>query len=105
MVNCSGPCTDVSQSSDPLLRALLRDGLVRTDECRLGLDVTTSGAVRSRSGVTSQSLFALGSLTRGVVWEITAIPDIRRQSEQLALHLSHLLCEPAQRSDTAFAYA
>ena len=105
VVNCSGPCTDVSQSSDPLLRALLRDGLVRTDECRLGLDVTTSGAVRSRSGVTSQSLFALGSLTRGVVWEITAIPDIRRQSETLALHLSQLLREPEQWSVRTFAYA
>ena len=105
VVNCSGPCTDVSQSSDPLLRALLRDGLVRTDECRLGLDVTTSGALRSRSGVISQSLFALGPLTRGVFWEITAIPDIRRQSETLALHLSHLLHEPAPRSDRTFAYA
>jgi uncharacterized NAD(P)/FAD-binding protein YdhS len=79
--------------------------LARTDECRLGLDVTTSGALRSRSGVISQSLFALGPLTRSVFWEITAIPDIRRQSETLALHLSHLLCEPARRSDRTFAYA
>jgi len=55
--------------------------------------------------VTSQSLFALGSLTRGVVWEITAIPDIRRQSETLALHLSQLLREPEQWSDRTFAYA
>ena len=59
--------------------------------------MTTSGALRSRSGVISQSLFALGPLTRGVFWEITAIPDIRRQSETLALHLSHLLHEPAPR--------
>ena len=36
-------------------------------------------------------------------WEITAIPDIRRQSETLALHLSHLL--RAGAADRTFAYA
>ena len=107
VVNCSGPCTDVTRSGNPLMRALLRDGLARPDPCRLGLDATTSArGARAAYGVgLRRACSPSAPLTRGVFWEITAIPDIRRQCETLALHLSDLLCEPARRSDTAFAYA
>jgi uncharacterized NAD(P)/FAD-binding protein YdhS len=91
VVNCCGPCSDVTRSGNPLIRVLLRDGLARPDACRLGLDTTADGALRGRDGSASQRLFAIGPLTRGTFWEITAIPDIRRQSEDLALHLSTLL--------------
>ncbi|HEY2618361.1 MAG TPA: hypothetical protein VGI78_13560 [Acetobacteraceae bacterium] len=104
-VNCSGPCTDVTRSDDPLLRALLRDGVARPDVCRLGLDVTSAGALRGHDGTVSQTLFALGPLTRGALWEITAIPEIRRQCEVLALHLSELLREQARQRHRALAYA
>ena len=29
-------------------------------------------------------LFAVGPLTRGALWEITAVPEIRAQTEQVA---------------------
>jgi uncharacterized NAD(P)/FAD-binding protein YdhS len=105
VVNCSGPCADVSRSGDPLLGALLRDGLARPDACRFGLDATTTGALRGRDGTVSQTLFALGPLTRGALWEITAIPEIRRQCEVLALHLSELLREQARQRHRTLAYA
>jgi len=105
MVNCTGPCTDATRSGDRLLQALLRSGLARPDACRLGLDVSASGALRGRSGVISQSLFALGPLTRSAFWEITAIPDIRRQCETLALHLSGLLREQARQRLRILSYA
>lgn len=105
VVNCTGPCTDAARSDDRLLQALLRSGLARPDACRLGLDVTASGALRNRSGVISQSLFALGPLTRGAFWEITAIPDIRRQCETLALHLSDLLHAQARQRLRTLSYA
>jgi uncharacterized NAD(P)/FAD-binding protein YdhS len=104
-VNCSGPCTDVTRSDDPLLRAQLRDGVARPDVCRLGLDVTSAGALRGRDGTVSQTLFALGPLTRGALWEVTAIPEIRRQCEVLALHLSELLREQARQRHRTLAYA
>jgi uncharacterized NAD(P)/FAD-binding protein YdhS len=103
VVDCSGPCTDITRSSDPLLRVLLRQGVVRPDPCRLGLDVTTSGALRSRDGAVSRCLFALGPLTRGAFWEITALPDIRRQSEILALQLVHVLRERGRQRDRILA--
>ena len=93
VVNCSGPCTDPTRSDDPLTQAMLHDGLARPDACRLGLDVTQAGALLSRYGTISQSLFALGPPTRGAFWDITAIPVIRRQSEILAQHLANRIRE------------
>ncbi len=105
VVNCSGPCTDATRSDNPLVRALLRDGLARPDPCRLGLDATAAGALRGRDGTVSQSLFAVGPLTRGALWEITAIPDIRRQCESLATHLSELLRDRVRQPVGLSAYA
>ncbi|MEJ0016688.1 MAG: FAD/NAD(P)-binding protein [Acetobacteraceae bacterium] len=105
VVNCTGPCTDVTRSADPLLRALLQDGLVQPDSCHLGLQTTDAGAVVGRDGEASTTLFALGPLTRGMFWEVTAIPDIRRQCEALAQHLAHVMSEPARERRGRLAYA
>ena len=91
VVNCTGPCADVTRSTDPLLQALLHTGAARPDPLRLGLDVTADGAVRGRAGLASRRLFALGPLTRGTAWEITAVPDIRRQCDDMARTLGRLL--------------
>jgi len=76
--------------ADPLVRSLLLVGLARPDPLRLGLDVSPTCALRGRCGIASRRLFAVGPVTRGAFWEMTAVPDIRRQCEQLARHLAHL---------------
>jgi uncharacterized NAD(P)/FAD-binding protein YdhS len=89
-VNCTGPATDLTRIGDPLLSSLLAAGLVRSDPLHLGLDVDGSAALRSRSGSISASLFAIGPLTKGSCWEMTAVPELRRQCERLAAHLATL---------------
>jgi uncharacterized NAD(P)/FAD-binding protein YdhS len=96
VVNCCGLASDITTVTDPLLRSLLRGGLARPDPLRLGLDVTPAGALCNRNGIASGRLFAAGSLTRGVFWEITAVPDLRRQCEAIARHLGMRL-QPAGR--------
>jgi len=91
VVNCSGPQADYARISDPLIRGLLAEGLVRPDPLRLGLDVTRNGAARDRSGAISSRVFAVGPVTKGAFWEITAVPDIRRQCEYQAAHLASLV--------------
>jgi len=91
VVNCTGPGGNVACSSDPLMFALLCEGVVRPDPLHLGLDSTAEGALVNRSGVPSQRLFAIGQLTRASSWEITAVPDIRRQCGELARTLCHHL--------------
>ena len=90
VVNCSGPGADYDRIREPLVRNLLANGVVRPDPLRLGLDVTASCALLDRTGAISRRLFAIGPVTKGAFWEMTAVPDIRRQAEKLAEHLASL---------------
>ncbi len=94
VVNCAGPNADYDRIAHPLVQGLLADGTARPDPLRLGLDVTGTGALVNRSGAISRRIFAVGPITKGTFWEMTAVPDIRRQTELLALHLSGLVKAP-----------
>ncbi|MCQ8279224.1 FAD/NAD(P)-binding protein [Acetobacteraceae bacterium KSS8] len=88
VVNCAGPDADYSRIRDPLVRTLLGRGLVRPDPLCLGLDVTANCALTDRDGAISRRLFAVGPVTKGAFWEMTAVPDIRHQAETLAGQLA-----------------
>ena len=91
VINCAGPGADYDRIQEPLVRDLLRDGVVRPDPLRLGLDVTGNCALLNRKGAISRRLFAVGPVTKGAFWEMTAVPDIRRQTEKLAEYLAGLV--------------
>ncbi len=90
VINCAGPGCDFDRIAHPLVRSLLAEGTVRPDPMRLGLDVTAACALLDRGGAISRRLFAVGPITKGAFWEMTAVPDIRRQCEVLAAHLATL---------------
>lgn len=75
--NCTGPLGNIRNTRDPLLRQLLDAGLVVADPLGIGLEVDEG----ARAG---ERLWALGPLTKGMYWEITAVPDIRGQAEGVA---------------------
>ncbi len=91
VINCAGPDADYSRIKDPLVRTLLGKGLVRPDALCLGLDVTGNCALLDRDGTISRRLFAVGPVTKGAFWEMTAVPDIRHQAETLASQLSAMV--------------
>ena len=74
----------VGATRDPLLRRLIARGLVRPGPFGLGLDATVEYRVRSRDERDAPALWTLGPLLRGVLWECTAVPDIRVAAERLA---------------------
>jgi uncharacterized NAD(P)/FAD-binding protein YdhS len=88
VVNCSGPCGDFARIRQPLVRRLLDDGLVRPDPLRLGLEADTSLRLLDHQGRPHSRLYALGPVIRGLSWECTAVPEIRRQAQWLADHLA-----------------
>jgi uncharacterized NAD(P)/FAD-binding protein YdhS len=93
VIDCTGPGADVTQSTDPLMQTLLRAGIARPDPLRLGLDVAADGAVLTRSGAPSNRLFAIGPLTKGASWEMTAVPELRTQCRDLARVLAKRLVQ------------
>ena len=78
-INCTGPLGAIERTSDPVLRGLLDEGLVRPDQLGIGLAVDE----RSRAAG-GERLWALGPLTKGRYWEIVAVPDIREQAAAVA---------------------
>lgn len=89
VINCTGPLGDLNRTADPLLMVLRNQGAIRPDAAHLGIDVTSSGQVIGADGRASESLYALGPMTRGAFWEIVAVPDIRRQTWDVARRLSN----------------
>jgi uncharacterized NAD(P)/FAD-binding protein YdhS len=84
VVNCTGPQADYTTAANPLIRQAVQAGLLRPDALQLGLDVTAAGAIIDGAGQTSPNITALGPPTRGMFWEITAVPDIRRDCARMA---------------------
>ena len=78
-VNCTGPLGSIAATQDPLLKRLFEAGLARPDALDLGLEVDERSRVQG-----GELIWALGPLTKGKWWEITAVPDIRGQVAAVA---------------------
>ena len=88
LVNCIGSESNFAKVDSDLIRNLIAGGLVRVDDLSLGLDARPDGAVIGSDGDISPRLFTLGTALKGILWESTAIPEIRVQARDLALKLS-----------------
>ena len=95
VVDCRGVVSVPYRAVNPAVRDLLARGRAQLDPLQIGLDVTRDGAVIDRSGRTSQRLFAIGPLARAALWEITSVPEIRRQCAEVASRVSGLYLRSA----------
>lgn len=95
-VNCTGPSEQLAASANPLLRQMLSDGLIAPGELGLGImvDQDSRPVLAFGAGVAEApedeggELYAVGPLTKGRWWEISAVPDIRVQVEQMAARIA-----------------
>jgi uncharacterized NAD(P)/FAD-binding protein YdhS len=84
IVNCMGPAGDYERLEDTFVRNLMSRGLIRADALRLGVDCTPEGIVRERSGALSPNIYTIGPPAKGILWECTAVPEIRTTAVRLA---------------------
>ncbi len=99
VVNCSGPNSDPERSPGTLLKTLIARHVARPGAAGLGIDVDEHSRVRGHDGRAQPNLFALGALTRGTWWEITAMPEIAAQAQRVAGSIA------ARRSRAPLEYA
>ena len=97
LIECRGLDNDPTQTRNPIIRTLVKEGFGRPDPLRISLEVTNDCAVIDVLGKPSERLFAIGPLTRAVFWEIIAVPDIRVQCAKLA----ELIVTRASQQDAA----
>ena len=87
LVNCIGSESNFSKLDSPLVQNLMERGLVKTDDLSMGLDATSGGEIIASDGNPSGVIFTLGTALKGILWESTAIPEIRLQAHKLSLKL------------------
>jgi uncharacterized NAD(P)/FAD-binding protein YdhS len=85
--DCRGIRRDPARHASPLIAGLFACGAARIDPLNIGLDVDLSSRLISASGKASDRLFAIGPVPGAAFWEITAIPDIRDQTQRPAATL------------------
>jgi uncharacterized NAD(P)/FAD-binding protein YdhS len=88
IVNCTGPRGDVMRSGERLLDQLAANGRIRPDPCRIGIDIDSECRTIGSDGIPAESLYAIGPMTRGALWEVVAVPDIRVQTDKLARQIA-----------------
>ena len=85
VVNCMGPESNYERlKEEPFIRNLLKRSLIRTDDLRLGIDCNANGNVIDAGGLPSSWLYTIGPPAKGILWEITSVPEIRLAALKLA---------------------
>lgn len=83
LVNCTG-MERAGIEHSPLLKEMAGRGLIQPDPLGLGLTVDAASRVVDAKGAMQPAIHAVGALTAGRFWEITAVPDIRVQAQAVA---------------------
>ncbi|WP_410216916.1 hypothetical protein [Paracoccus sp. (in: a-proteobacteria)] len=89
IIDCRGIRHDPERNAFPLVADLLARGRARIDPLRLGLDITPDYAIIDVTGQPNPRIRAIGPASRAAFWEITAIPDIREQTQKISVKLKN----------------
>jgi len=98
LVNCTGPRYDLGVSAASLPAQLVAGGWARRGPAGLGLDVDKRGRVIDATGSTVPWLWSIGALRRGVLYETTAVPELREQARKIAQEIDARLGAPPLKS-------
>lgn len=80
VVNCTGTQGDYRRVRSELVSHLLQNGLLSMDELFMGFEVTLEGWTINRDGEVDRDLCIVGPPARGMLWECTALREIRKQA-------------------------
>lgn len=89
VINCTGPETDLLKLEDNYLKNALLKGIICQDELKLGInaDPDTFEALNP-AGKVQSGLYIMGSNLKGLLWESTAVSELRVQAEKIAGDIS-----------------
>ena len=90
VLNCTGLEYDIAASSHRLLKNLRDKKLVTVDSLRMGISTTEAGSAEGRA---PNTIFPIGTLLVGELLECTAIPELREQTNKVALAMAERIKE------------
>ncbi|HXW35575.1 MAG TPA: FAD/NAD(P)-binding protein [Acidimicrobiales bacterium] len=83
VIDCSSRSAG-GRGGNPLLETLIARGAARAHPSGLGLDVGENGALVDVKGSAQAQAYSIGWCRRGQLFESTAIPELRKQADQIA---------------------
>ncbi len=84
VIHCTAPLPDINKLERPLIKNLISRNLIHADEMKLGIDANADGTILNHERKPSNHLFTIGSTLRGLLWESTAVPELRVQAKSLS---------------------
>lgn len=84
VINCTGPLADYRKTNSPLFRNLFSKGLATFGNSGLGLNAMHTGELLTATGDVIKDMYTLGPPLKSVLWETTAVNEIRKQAKKLA---------------------
>lgn len=84
VINCTGPESDIRKMENTFIQNLVSRKFIFSDELNLGISATANGNIILSDGSVSENLLTIGSLLKGILWESTAVPELRAQAKNLA---------------------
>jgi uncharacterized NAD(P)/FAD-binding protein YdhS len=88
VVNCTGPESNYRKVRLPVLTDLMNKKMLVNDELGLGIACTYDGKLIGENGKTVQGLWCIGPMRKAVLWETTAIRELRIQASEIASEIS-----------------
>jgi uncharacterized NAD(P)/FAD-binding protein YdhS len=90
VINCTGPESNIELLQNSFLTSCLRKGIITQDSLKLGINTSPETfQIYNAESKLQERLFTLGSNLRGILWESTAVGELR---EQAALLAKQLIC-------------
>ena len=84
VINCTGPESNYRKVKLPVLANLVDQGLLVNDPIGLGIMCTEEGQILDKNSQPVSGLWCMGPMRKAVLWETTAIRELRLQAKELA---------------------
>ena len=84
VINCTGPESNYRKVRFPIVNDLIERGRVKVDELGLGIKCTPEGRIINEQDQVEDRLWCIGPMRKSVLWETTALRELREQASELA---------------------
>ena len=84
VINCTGPESNYRKVKLPVLASLMKQGMLVNDPLGLGILCSEDGKILDKGNAAVNGLWCIGPMRKAVLWETTAIRELRLQAKELA---------------------
>ncbi|MDQ3046986.1 MAG: FAD/NAD(P)-binding protein [Bacteroidota bacterium] len=87
IINCTGPESNYRKVKFPIIQSLMEKGKVVPDSLGLGILCMEDGNLLDQNSNPVPGLWCIGPMRKAVLWETTALREIREQAEEILLRI------------------